>query len=374
MEIKGIKYIGPIFDGSGYAKACRGNIMALINKIGADKLTLSPISFDAQKPNLNEEGTVLRSLVNKNIDYNIVILHSTPEFWERNKEAGKTNIGYTIWETSKLHPSWPGYINNNADKVLVGCSWNVDVFKESGVTVPMGVVPHGIDLSVFNNITPYNIQGIDKNTYVFYSIFQWTERKNPTAMIRAYWYAFQNDENVALVLKTHRNGYSDGEKDAIRQAIRRLKQETPMDKYPKLLLITDLLSEDEMHGLHARGDCYVSLDRGEGFGLNPFTAGACSKPIIITGWGGSTEYAKEDNSYLINYTLAPVSGMPWSPWYRGDQLWAEPDILHAAETMKYVFENRNEANLVGRRLKADIKNNFTWEHVANRFILEMERI
>ena len=51
MKIKGIKYIGPIFDGSGYGKACRGNINALFN--AGIPLTLSPISFDAKKPTLD---------------------------------------------------------------------------------------------------------------------------------------------------------------------------------------------------------------------------------------------------------------------------------------------------------------------------------
>ena len=109
-------------------------------------------------------------------------------------------------------------------------------------------------------------------------------------------------------------------------------------------MIPGILSEDEMKGLHARGDCYVSLDRGEGFGLNPFAAGACGNPIIVSGWGGSLEYAKEDNSYLIKCLETPVSGMPWSPWYRGDQLWAEPNIKHASELMKHVYDNQEEAN------------------------------
>ena len=31
-------------------------------------------------------------------------------------EEGKTNVGYTIWETTKLHPKWIEYINNTVDK------------------------------------------------------------------------------------------------------------------------------------------------------------------------------------------------------------------------------------------------------------------
>ena len=366
MEIKGIKYTAPMLDNSGYAQASRGNILAL-HKLGVP-LTLNPISFEGLRPDLGEAGRIINKLTNKKIDYNINIIHTTPEFWSKYKEEGKLNIGYTIWETTKLHPKWPKYINENVDALMVGCEWNVEVFRGSGVTVPIFVVPHGISTSAFDNIEPFDVSGVEKDTYMFYSIFQWTERKHPLALIKAYWHAFTKEDNVALVLKTYRSDYSDSEKDAIRTTIKRLKSVTPMDSYPSIYLIPNMLSDDEILGLHARGDCYVSLDRGEGFGLSPFTAGACGNPIVVTGFGGSTEYAKPENSFLINYVLTPVFGMPWSPWYRGDQLWAEPDVKHGSDTMKYIFEHQDEAKKIGSKMKEDIKNNFAWEVIGQKII------
>jgi glycosyltransferase involved in cell wall biosynthesis len=193
-------------------------------------------------------------------------------------------------------------------------------------------------------------------------------------MIKAYWHAFQDKENVALVLKTYRSDYSEQEKDAIRTTIKRLKQVTPMTNYPPIYLISNMLTNDEIYGLHARGDCYISLDRGEGFGLSPFTAGAYGKPIIVTGFGGSTEYAKEDNSYLVNYTETPVFGMPLSPWYRGDQLWAEPDVKHGSDLMKYVFEHQDEAKEKGIKIKNYIYDNFEWNVIGKKIITAIEDI
>ncbi len=370
MEIKGIKYISPTFDGSGYAQASRGNILSL-HSLGVP-VTLAPISFENVRPNLGEDGKILRSLVDKDIDYNIVIIHATPENYPKFRENNKVNVGYSIWETSKLHPDWKGLINNNVKKVLVGCEWNVDVFKDSGVTVPVGVVPHGINASEFENIEPYHISGVSNEDYMFYSIFQWTERKNPVALLKAYWYAFQYNKDVALVLKVYRGDYRDSEKNAIRDTVRRLKEVTPMDGYPRLYLILDLLTQNEMTGLHARGDCYVSLDRGEGFGLNPFAAGAAGNPIIVTRYGGATEYAKEHNSYLIDYFLTPAHGMSWSPWYKADQLWAEPDVLHGANLMKEVYAYRTDAKRKGMILQKEIKENFSWEAIGNKIIKELE--
>ena len=367
MEIKGIKYVAPVFDGSGYGQASRSYVLAL-NKLSIP-LTLKPVSFDdAPPPNLGKIGRDLIKFVDKKIDYNVVILHMTPEFAIQHVEEGKTNIEYCVWETTKLHPHWPRYISDKIDAVMVGCEWNIEVFKNSGVEKPIFVVPHGINMDEYKDIKPYAISGIKKDAFKFYNIFQFTERKHPMALIKSYWAAFQNDENVALILKTYMGSFSAEEKEVIRKTIKKLKDVTYMDKYPPIYLIMDVLSGQEILGLHKAGDCLVSLDRGEGFGLNPFAAGAAGNPIIVTGFGGVLEYAKPDHSYLVKYSLTPVSGMPGFAWYRGDQLWAEPDCEHAIELMRHVYNNQDEAKKKGRMLKKYIAENFSWEKVGKTMI------
>ncbi len=372
MEIKGVKYIAPFLDNSGYAQASRDNIMALY-KAGIP-LTLDPMSFEGARPNLGDTGRVINSLINKSIDYNIVLMQSTPEFWEKKRESDKTNVGFIFWETTKIHPDWEVLINTKADKLLVSCEWNKEVVEDCGITIPVGVVPNGIDTSEIKGVEPFTVKGVDKDAFVFYTIMQYTERKNPMDLLKAYWYAFQENENVALVLKTYRNNYSDGEKQIVRELLMLLKKNMPMDNHAKIYLIPDMLSNEEINGLHAAGDCYVSLDRGEGFGLGPFAAGAFNNPIIVTGFGGVTEYAKPDNSYLIDYQLTPVSGMWWTPWYKGEQLWAQANVVDAAEKMRHVFNNREEAANKGKLLGKFISEEFNFDVIGQRLIKELENI
>jgi glycosyltransferase involved in cell wall biosynthesis len=271
-----------------------------------------------------------------------------------------------VWETDKLHPDWIGHINNNVEGCMVSCEWSVDVYKDSGITVPVFNVPHGIDLNEYQDIDPYDVKGVSSTAYKFYAIFQFIERKHPLALVKSYWHAFQNNEDVALILKTYRMGFDEKEKTAVRDTIVRLKQIMPMDNYPPIYLVGNMLSREEVLGLHKFGDCLVSLDRGEGFGLVPFEAGACSNPIIVTGLGGVTEYAKPEHSYIVNYTMTPVSGMPQSPWYRGDQMWAEPDLGNAVKLMRRVYNNQVEAANKGRMLKDYIANNLSWDQMGMR--------
>ena len=71
-------------------------------------------------------------------------------------------------------------------------------------------------------------------------------------------------------------------------------------------LVTRDLADAEVEALHARGDCYVSLCRSEGWGIPPFDAAARGTPVVITGFGGHLAYLDADSAYLVDYDLVPV--------------------------------------------------------------------
>ena len=367
MDIKGIKYVAPMFDASGYAQAARGYAAAL-HQLGIP-ITIKAVSFEeGMATDFGEAGALLKPLVNKPIDYSIVLTHLTADHFPDMREADKFNIGYSVWETSKLHPKWVRWINDELDVAITASEWGARVYENSGVTIPVFSVPHGMNIDEYNDIEPYTIEGVKEDAFKFYGIFQFFERKHPMAVIKAYWHAFQYNENVALILKTYRAGFSSEENNIVRMTIQRLKEMMPMDSHPPIYLINSRLTRNEILGLHKACDCLAHLDRGEGFGLVPFEAGACGNPILITGYGGALEYAKPDNSYLVDYFLTPVFGMPWYPFYSGDQLWAEPNIAQASELMYYIFENSKSSRVRGQLLKKYIAENFSWEKVGQKII------
>ncbi len=369
-QLKRLKFTAPFFDGSGYGKASRQNAIAL-HKVGIE-LSLNPVSFEHVKPDIGKYSDLLHSLVNINIEADAHLIQLTPEHFSNYIKNGEKTVGYTVWENDRLFPSWPGFINA-LDKVITGSSWGKEVFIKSGVDIPVGVCSHCIDeVGDINNA--YNISGLDSGTFVFGDIMQWVEKKSPLDLIKTYWATFTENDNVALVLKTYRSDFSSAEKDAIRQTIKRLKQVTPLDYYPPIYLILDLLTDDEIRALHTRFDCYTSFDKGEGVGIGPLTAGAFGTPIIITGWGGSTEYAKKDNSYLVDYSLEPCFGMPYCPWIRGDQWWAKADLKQASEYMRHVYDNRTESKSRGRRLQKYLRKSFSYEAIGEKLVNEIREI
>ncbi len=95
----------------------------------------------------------------------------------------------------------------------------------------------------------------------------------------------------------------------------------------------------------AHCDCYVSLHRAEGFGHSLAEAMRLGKPVIATRWSGNLEYMTEANSYLVDYTMSRVGHGSWP--YPPASWWAEPDLDHAAELMRAVFNDPASAATLG---------------------------
>jgi glycosyltransferase involved in cell wall biosynthesis len=357
---------------SGYAEAARNYVLS-IHKQGYP-IQLMPISFEKTRPDLGADGEILTRLVNTNIRYDKVIVHSTPDLWQNftQHDKGKYIIGYTVWETSKLHPSW-AVACNRAEEVWVPCDWNMEVFRDSGVRSPLYKIPHAIDVPDLATVPEFNLDAISEDAFVFYSIFQWQERKNPYGLLSAYTAAFTGVDDVVLVLKTYKQDHA-GDRAEIRNLIMDFRRFLRLEHYPKMFLVVENMSRPNMTALHKRGDAFVLLQRSEGWGLPHFEAASCGKPVITPAYGGQTEFLKDDNSYLLDYSLSPVGGMNWSPYYLGDQYWCEPNMKQAVETMQHVYHNREEARAKGLRARDYVSENFTWDKVGKMIVDRLTQI
>ncbi len=355
-----VRYVGPVADHSGYGTAARNNIVAML-KAGID-LTVFPVTFEKTHTNYGDTGTLIGNHTNVRKDFDVNIIHLTPENWSKFIVSGKYNIGYTVWETDKLPISWVKLINQ-VNEVWVPSEWNKEVFINSGITIPIKVVPHTLDITLPNQTYP-EIMSND-SSFKFYSIFQWTERKNPLGLLTAYLSEFNSEDNVTLILKTYQFGFDYDQQVDIKTKVKNLKQQLGLQSYPKINFIGDLLMPKDIYSLHSTGNCLVSIHRGEGSGLTLQEAMLFGKPIIATNWSGNLEFTKPDNSYLVDYELRSVSGMPWDK-YTPDQMWADPSINHTKERMRYVYTHQDEAKVVGLKAQSYISSNFSYDVIGNK--------
>ena len=302
----------------------------------------------------------LDPLCNRAIPYDVVIVHTVPEYFPSwvAAERGRPIVGHTVWETTAVPAHWPPLLNA-VDRLFVPCHWNKTVFTEGGVTVPIDVIPH-----IAEATGDPAISGTDRNDgdgFVFYTIGVWTERKAVFRTVQAFCEAFTADDPVTLVIKTTpRDETVRGVMRFIRrtaaQAVRRITRR--YRRPPRIRLITDVQSESEIRRLHARGDCYVSLCRCEGWGLGAFDAAAHGNPVVMTGFGGQLDYLDRDLAYLVGYELVPVINSRAPLSYSPDQRWAEPDVAHGARLLRDIAAHPGEARARGRALRETIVSRF----------------
>lgn len=86
----------------------------------------------------------------------------------------------------------------------------------------------------------------------------------------------------------------------------------PYPLAPPIKLISSVISEQNILALHARGDCYISLCHGEGWGIGDYDAAKFAKHVIITGYGGQCDYLPADRAFLFfqlpsnQYCCSPI--------------------------------------------------------------------
>ncbi len=260
----------------------------------------------------------------------------------------KYNIGVWAWELPNFPEQWQEYFNYY-NEIWVGSSFMAKFISQKS-PIPVITIPHVVETNLQKTYSK-NDFGISNNEFVFLFIFDFTsifERKNPMALVEAFKMAFKLDEPVRLILKS-----IFAEEDLENFNI--LKESLSGSK---ITLIDEYFSKDNVNGLISISDCYVSLHRSEGFGLTLAEAMYLEKPVIATGWSGNMDFMNENNSYLVDYQLTKLKQDYLKQdyvVYKKGEIWAQPDITHAAKLMRYVYENPQQAKIKAKRAGLDIR-------------------
>jgi glycosyltransferase involved in cell wall biosynthesis len=257
--------------------------------------------------------------------YENIIVHTVPEYYpywlkfeQEQKITSKKIWGCTSWETDKIPLHWAKLLNI-MDGIFVPCNWNKKVFCECGVQTRIEVLPH---VSQFHGQTPEvlpspKLQKLMEQMgerFVFYNIGFWSDRKAPWLLIEAFLSEFSTHESVALVMKTgkydfskyKRKWYKPWQSMPHKTANTFRKIMKSVMNGPEIIHLDEELSDSDIAWLHKRGDCFIALGRGEGWGMGSYEAAWWGKPIIITGFGGVLDYLPDNLSYHVNYGLIPV--------------------------------------------------------------------
>jgi hypothetical protein len=235
---------------------------------------------------------------------------------------------------------------DHVDEVWAATEYMARIFRDAG-RKPVHIVPLPLPTppAPTETVTRADLD-LPADRFIFLFVFDFLsvlERKNPLGAIEAFCSAFAPDEGPVLVLKSINGHRCVPQLERVRRAAAHR---------PDILIRDGYVSPDEKNALLATCDAYVSLHRAEGLGLTLAEAMALGKPAIATGYSGNRHFMTDENSFLVEYTLASASG-DCGPYPAGAR-WAEPSVHHAASLMRAVYEHPQEAARRADRARTDM--------------------
>jgi hypothetical protein len=252
--------------------------------------------------------------------------------------GGRYNIGYWPWELSGWPKDWELSFDL-VDEVWVS-TWHTYQSLADICPKPLIHMPMAVDLPEVRRFRSrayarkhFKLPA-SATLYCFsFDLNSSIHRKNPQACVDAFIKAFPkrqySADQVGLVIKVHTPKEPHPVWDKLKKLVAR---------DPRIHIVEGTLPKAELLALYKACDSFLSLHRAEGFGRGIAEALQLGLHVITTGYSGNVDFCKPPHAELVNYTLIPIEKGQY-PFSDG-QVWADPDINHAAELMQRFFAQR----------------------------------
>jgi len=221
--------------------------------------------------------------------------------WHHNpaelKKEGLPLMAYTMYESTRVPEAWVNFLNKHIEVVLTPSSYSKAVFRQSGVTRPIHILPLFCDADEAGYSPKFN-NGNEPYIYMWQGVaYDPCGRKGVDVVVRAFTELKKEkriEKDSRLVLK-----YLPYKSNKL--IIDRL--DTPLG----IVYIQKNMTPGAMNKLYANVDCCVNPTHGEGFGLIPLEQMARCKPVLVTDY--SMDYVKEPYCIPLKHELkkSPVS-------------------------------------------------------------------
>lgn len=358
-----IAYISVHRDGTGYANSARDFIKCLTEQ-GAD---IVPVWFT-----LNSNPVFVDDKIQKRSDLNdidAVIQQTIPNSFVRIE--GVKNIGMFYWETSDFRSSGWQYSCNLMDEIWVTTPQQKQACIDSGVKVPVKEVTRPTDFSKYGNVkTKIQFPSEIDDTYKFYTISDFSYRKNISGVVAAFLSEFNASDNVSLIIKSYVDTKTPRESlEIIQRQITEIKNEIkkPEGRHPKIHLVTQMMTDDGILSLHNSCDCFVSASRGEGECIPAFDAAAMGKPVIATNWNGiqktfGDSYEPTVKSMIKKPVFAMANKSIVPGLYSHREWWMEGSLSEMMEKMRSA--RNGEFDKIASENQAKMFEKFSYKNVG----------
>lgn len=327
----------PLLSASGYGVHSRQIFRWLLNKNVDVRTQIVPWGMTSWYINEKLEDGLIGEVMNRSIavdasmNSDLSIQIQLPNEWDPN--LAQKNIGVSAFvETDRCNPEWLTCCNR-MDHVVVPSQHVLEIIQRTGsVSTPVSVISE----SFFDDIARDDLEPLDisiDTSFNFLMVGQITgndhasDRKNLFGTLKWLCEAFSSDPDVGIILKTNSGRGTSGDRAVTEKAVKDLLSQVRKGPYPAVHLLHGNLTTEEMARLYRRDDvkAFVSLTRGEGFGLPLLEAAASDIPVIATNWSGHLDFLNRGRFLPVNYTLKqiPSTRADGKIFIQGTH-WAEP--------------------------------------------------
>jgi glycosyltransferase involved in cell wall biosynthesis len=238
---------------------------------------------------------------------------------------------------------------SGVERLIVPCEHNKKVFLDSGLKLPISVVPLGTDPDEF----PLHDRAIHA-PYTFLTIADRGNRKGWMEVFDAFYKAFGGKttgrQDVCLIIKMLERG----------NPLINLIQ----DKGSSLdhRIIYNSHKYESMADLYSLADCVVLPSRSEGWGMPHREAAMMGLPVITQKYAGTDDGHTEE--WAIVLPEGRMEPIPKNGRTGGSGNWMIADTRRLAEEMYECYENPERVSVEGLKAREWLSNNQTWMHSA----------
>ena len=348
----GVNLVGYLRTVKGIGEAARSSMMAL----EAGNIPQAANDFELGIPAHQKTEPLPDLKSKKGFPFNTNLFHINPpqlpylhSYFNKGDLISRYNIGVWYWELPEFPDEWR-FAFGLVDEVWAATQFIYESISAKS-SVPVVKIPPCID-TIYNKHLNRSDFGLPADCFLFmcaYDVLSIQARKNPLGAVEAFKRAFpKNDANVGLVIKINNTAENPQEIIHLRESLM---------GYSNCYMIEDVFDKPTFNSLVKHVDAYISLHRSEGFGLIPAEAMSLGKPVIMTRWSGNLDLMTVDNSCGVDYKLIPIREQAGP--YRPGQIWAEPDLDHAAFFMQRLINDNNYYKQISAQAKKTIQEDFS---------------